>query len=374
MVTDKERDYLWKFYAADKRARINLGIRRRLAPLLDNDRRKIELLNSLLLVHARHAVPVLRRRDRNGRQHLSRRPRRCAHADAMVGRSQRRLLAACRSPAKLFLPTIQDPIYGYLRRSTSRRNSRARTSPAELAPPYDHRAQIAASAMGRGTLASFLYPKNRKVLVYLRELDDRHHSLRRQRVERTAGGRSSIISELQRHRSDRTDGRDLEFPRIGELPYLLTLPAYGFYWFKIGEGRRRGRQDLAGLRSRRNSSPLSLRVSSRIICSPAANSSMPSRQTAAPSYSFRRKRWFAAKGTPLPAKWPCDDFAVLREGTRMGATCCRCMSVALSGVGEEQIYFTPLAADFESRTRTEAVLTPFAVAQAPSRGSYGLAL
>ena len=49
MVTDRERDYLWRFYAADRRARINLGIRRRLAPLLDNDRRKIELLNSLLM-------------------------------------------------------------------------------------------------------------------------------------------------------------------------------------------------------------------------------------------------------------------------------------------------------------------------------------
>ena len=60
MVTDEERDYLWSFYAADKRARLNLGIRRRLAPLLENDRRKIELLNSLFSLDAGHASALLR--------------------------------------------------------------------------------------------------------------------------------------------------------------------------------------------------------------------------------------------------------------------------------------------------------------------------
>ena len=91
MVTDDERDYLWKFYAEDARARINLGIRRRLAPLMKNDRRKIELLNSHALLDARDAGRLLRRRDRHGRQLLPRRPRRGAHADAVVGRPQRRL-------------------------------------------------------------------------------------------------------------------------------------------------------------------------------------------------------------------------------------------------------------------------------------------
>ncbi len=91
MVTDKERDYLWKTYAADKRARLNLGIRRRLAPLLEHDRRRIELMNSLLLTIMGHADPLLRRRDRHGRQYPSRRPRRRAHADAMVARPQWRL-------------------------------------------------------------------------------------------------------------------------------------------------------------------------------------------------------------------------------------------------------------------------------------------
>ncbi len=93
MVTDEERDYMYAQYAADPQMRLNLGIRRRLAPLMENTRSRIELMNSLLLLDAGHADHLLRRRDRHGRQRLSRRSQRRAHADAMEQRSQRRLLA-----------------------------------------------------------------------------------------------------------------------------------------------------------------------------------------------------------------------------------------------------------------------------------------
>ena len=93
MVTDRERDYLWNHYAADRRARINLGIRRRLAPLMENDRRRIELLNALLL--SMPGTPVLYYGDEIGMGDniFLRRPRRRAHADAVVVRPQWRLLA-----------------------------------------------------------------------------------------------------------------------------------------------------------------------------------------------------------------------------------------------------------------------------------------
>jgi glycosidase len=97
MVTSKERDYMYSMYAADARARINLGIRRRLAPLLENDRDAHQADEQPAAVDAGHAGAVLRRRDRHGRQHLPRRPRRRAHADAVDQRPQRRLLA--RRPA-----------------------------------------------------------------------------------------------------------------------------------------------------------------------------------------------------------------------------------------------------------------------------------
>ncbi len=80
MVTDDERDYMYAEYAKDPRMKANIGIRRRLAPLLDNDRNQIELFTALLLSLPGQPGAVLRRRDRDGRQHLARRPRRRAHA------------------------------------------------------------------------------------------------------------------------------------------------------------------------------------------------------------------------------------------------------------------------------------------------------
>ena len=97
MVTSRERDYMYQMYAADPRARINLGIRRRLAPLLENDVNRIKLMKSLLLSMPGSPGPLLRRRDRHGRQHLPRRPRRRAHADAVAAGAQRGILA--RRPA-----------------------------------------------------------------------------------------------------------------------------------------------------------------------------------------------------------------------------------------------------------------------------------
>ena len=102
MVTDDERDYMYLAYSADPRMRINVGIRRRLAPLVDNNRRRIELLNSLLLQLSRHAHPLLRRRDRHGRQHLPRRPQRRPHPHAVELRPQRRLLHVPIPPGSTF--------------------------------------------------------------------------------------------------------------------------------------------------------------------------------------------------------------------------------------------------------------------------------
>ena len=118
MVTDEERDYMYRVYAQDPQARINLGIRRRLAPLLQNNRPQDRADERPAVVAAGHAGPLLRRRDRHGRQHLPRRPQRRPHADAVDVGPQRRLLdrqpAAALSAARLSIPNITT------RRSTSR--------------------------------------------------------------------------------------------------------------------------------------------------------------------------------------------------------------------------------------------------------------
>ena len=94
MVTQNEREYLWNTYATDRRMRINLGIRRRLAPLMENDRRKNRADERAIVLDAGDAGSLLRRRDRHGRQHFPGRSRRRPDADAMVDRSQRRILAS----------------------------------------------------------------------------------------------------------------------------------------------------------------------------------------------------------------------------------------------------------------------------------------
>ena len=141
MVTDEERDYMYAEYAKDPRMKLNLGIRRRLAPLLDAGRDEAELLHAILFSLARFARSLLRGRDRHGRQRLPRRPGRRAHADALVGRPQRRLLARRLGAA---LPPAADG--SRLRLPGGQRRGAA--AHAELAPALDaalHRAAQGAS-------------------------------------------------------------------------------------------------------------------------------------------------------------------------------------------------------------------------------------
>ena len=125
MVTDEERDYMYRVYADDPQARINLGIRRRLAPLLGNDRRRDRADERPAALAARHAGHLLRRRDRDGRQHLPRRPQRRAHADAVEPGPQRAASPrATRSGSTC--PSSSTPSTT-TRRSTSRRSRPTRT-------------------------------------------------------------------------------------------------------------------------------------------------------------------------------------------------------------------------------------------------------
>ena len=112
MVTDSERDYLWQTYASDRRERLNLGIRRRLAPLLQGDRRRVELMNSLLL--SMPGTPVLYYGDEiaNGRQHPSWRSQWRTYTDAVVAGSQRSDSLAP-IPPRWSSPPLMDPHYGY---------------------------------------------------------------------------------------------------------------------------------------------------------------------------------------------------------------------------------------------------------------------
>lgn len=231
MVTDQERDYLWNHYAADQRARINLGIRRRLAPLVERDRRRIELLNSMLL--SMPGTPTLYYGDEIGMgdniflgdRHGVRTP--MQWSDDRNGGFSRA------DPASLIAPAIMDPLYGF---QVVNVEAQARDTHSLL----NWTRRILAirkqqKAFGRGNL-KMLTPANRRILAYLREYTS------------PEGTNEIILCVANVCRAAQAAELDLSayagkipveliggtsFPLISKLNYQLTLPPYGFYWFLL---------------------------------------------------------------------------------------------------------------------------------------------
>jgi maltose alpha-D-glucosyltransferase/alpha-amylase len=228
MVTSSERDYLWKVYAADRRARINLGIRRRLAPLLERDRRRIELMNSLLL--SMPGTPVLYYGDEIGMGDNIHLGDRDGVRTPMQWSPDRNGGFSRADPERLSLPVLMGPLYGY----------EAVNVEAQQRDPHSllnwTRRMLAkrqqTHAFGRGTLR-FLFPGNRKILAYLRE----HEGTVLLCVANLSDAPQPVELDLA-SMSGRVPMELLggtPFPTIGTLPYLLTLPPYGFYWFELSE-------------------------------------------------------------------------------------------------------------------------------------------
>jgi maltose alpha-D-glucosyltransferase/alpha-amylase len=226
MVTDSERDYLWETYAADRRARINLGIRRRLSPLLERDRRRVELMNCLLL--SMPGTPVIYYGDEIGMGDNIHLGDRDGVRTPMQWSPDRNGGFSRADPAALVLPTLMDPLYGY---ETINVEAQLRDQHSLL---HWMRRMLAIRrrhlAFGRGTLR-FLYPKNRKALAFLREHDG-EVILCVANVSRTPQAVELDLSPFAGRVPVELSGGSL-FPPIGQLTYLLTLPPYGFYWFVL---------------------------------------------------------------------------------------------------------------------------------------------
>ncbi len=228
MVTDTERDYLWSTYAANPRARINVGIRRRLAPLMDNDRRKIELMNSILI--SMPGTPIIYYGDEIGMgDNIYLGDRNGVRTPMQWTPDRNGGFSRC-DPAQLYLPCIMDPVYGY-----SAVNVEAQGRSLSSLLSWMKRligVRKSSKVFGRGTL-TFIRPTNRAVLAYVRQLDSEailcvaNLSRSAQAVELDLGPWKSRIPKEMLGRTD--------FPRIGELPYLVTLPPYGFFWFQLSE-------------------------------------------------------------------------------------------------------------------------------------------
>jgi maltose alpha-D-glucosyltransferase/alpha-amylase len=228
MVTDAERDYLWSTYASDARARINLGIRRRLAPLMDNDRRKIELMNSLLL--SLPGTPIIYYGDEIGMgDNIYLGDRNGVRTPMQWSPDRNGGFSRC-DPAKLFLPVIMDPVYGY-----ESVNVEAQSRSLSSLLSWTKRlisVRKSSRVFGRGTL-TFIRPTNRAVLVYARQYEG-ETIVCVANMSRSAQFAEIDLSRFRGLVPIEMLGRT-RFPPIGDLPYLVTLPPYGFFWFSLAE-------------------------------------------------------------------------------------------------------------------------------------------
>ena len=226
MVTSKERDYMYAQYAADPRARINLGIRRRLSPLMENDPDRVKLMNGMLL--SMPGSPIIYYGDEIGMGDNVFVGDRNGVRTPMQWSPDRNAGFSRADPQRLYLQPIMDPMYGY-----EALNVEAQSRDASSLLNWTKRmlaVRKTSRAFGRGK-RSFLKPGNRKVLAYLSEFED-DTILSVFNLSRAAQPVELDLSDFKGRVPIEMLGRTA-FPPIGELPYLLTLPSYGFYWFKL---------------------------------------------------------------------------------------------------------------------------------------------
>ena len=234
MVSDEERDYMYRVYAGDPVARINLGIRRRLAPLLSNNRRKIELMNFLLF--SLPGTPIIYYGDELGmgdNYHLGDRN---GVRTPMQWSIDRNAGFSRANPQKLFLPIIMDPEYHYEAVNVENQERNQGSLLWWMKRVISRRKQY--QAFGRGSM-EFLFPDNPKILAFTRKYQDEcilavmNLSRFSQVVELDLSQYTGCVPE------DVFSGN--KFPIIKNTPYLLTLSRHDYYWFILRKEESRAR-------------------------------------------------------------------------------------------------------------------------------------
>src|SRR5258705_2728349 len=226
MVTEIERQYMWDEYAKDPRARINLGIRRRLAPLMEGDRRRIELMSGLLM--SLPGSPILYYGDEIGMGDNVYLGDRNGVRTPMQWNGAFNAGFSTADPERLYSPLISNPVYGYqaINVDSQRRSAHSLLSLTKSVI----QTRNAFKVFSRGSI-EFLNPSNHRVLAYVRRLGEEKVLI----VNNLSSSAQAVELNLQmykRHIPIEMFGRNL-FPRIGDLPYLLTLGPYQFYWFRL---------------------------------------------------------------------------------------------------------------------------------------------
>jgi len=226
MVTDIERDYMYDLYARDKAMRLNLGIRRRLAPLLDNDRRRIELMNGMLM--SLPGTPIIYYGDEIGMGDNLHLGDRNGVRTPMQWSGGWNGGFSNADPEALYSPPILNPVYGYqaVNVLSQKRNENSLLSWMK----HIMRIRRSSPVFGAGSI-EFLFPANHRVLAYVRQLGKEIILV----VNNLSSAAQAVELDLRRYKGNiliEMFGKNI-FPRIGDLPYLLTMGPYQFYWFRL---------------------------------------------------------------------------------------------------------------------------------------------
>jgi maltose alpha-D-glucosyltransferase / alpha-amylase len=344
MVTSKERDYMYTTYAADHQARINLGIRRRLAPLMENDLDRIKLMNSLLL--SMPGSPILYYGDEIGMGDNFFIGDRNGVRTPMQWSPDRNAGFSRADPQRLYLPPIMDAVYGY--EST---NVEAQSRDPSSLLSWTKRmlaVRKTSQAFGRGS-RQFLRPGNRKILAYLREFGD-DTILCVANLSRSAQPVELNLAPFKGRVPVEMLGRTA-FPPIGDLPYLLTISAYGFYWFRLATDAAvpSWHEQIVSVDER----PVLVLFDGwtslfreRVVpwrIGMAEKTRTQFETDTLPRY-IETQRWYAAKGTPI-------ERARITEQVlwQEGKVCWLVALVELDGAEPRASYFLPLGLAWEER-------------------------
>lgn len=226
MVTDEERDYMYKVYTKDPMARINLGIRHRLAPLLGNDRAKIELMNVLLF--SMKGTPVVYYGDEIGMGDNYYLGDRDGVRTPMQWNDNRNAGFSDANPQKLYLPVIIDPEYKYESVNVETQNHNANSLLWWMRRIINMRKRY--KAFGRGSIR-FLNPTNAKVLAFVREYED-ETILVIANLSRFPEAVELDLREYKGYIPMEVFSKN-KFPSIKDEPYLFTISGHGYYWMEL---------------------------------------------------------------------------------------------------------------------------------------------
>jgi maltose alpha-D-glucosyltransferase/alpha-amylase len=323
MVTDEERDYMYRAYAQEARMRINLGIRRRLAPLLGNHRRTIELNNALLF--SLPGTPVIYYGDEIGMGDNVYLGDRDGVRTPMQWGADRNAGFSSANPQRLILPVVIDYEYHYQTINVEAQEANPHSLLWWMRRVIALRKQF--KAFGRGSI-EFLNPENSHVLAFIRAYED-ERILVVANLSRFVQYVELDLSKFKDQVPVELFGRS-QFPKIGELPYLLTLGPHSFFWFSIEHAQERSDAHLPDYR------PPHIEVGASFES--ALLKERKAIERALPSY-LPHCRWFRAKARTIKRTAIVDTLPIA-EGRR--APQLTVLNVDYAN-GDPETYVLPLA-------------------------------